>query len=80
MSLQRRFKKSVAPAIPASVVPPTELLLVDIKTASRMLSCSVWVVRSLLWSKEIPHIRIGKKFLIDPADLRAYIQRQKEVA
>ena len=45
-----------------------------------MLSCSVWVVRSLLWSKEIPHIRIGKKFLIDPADLRAYIQRQKEVA
>jgi excisionase family DNA binding protein len=58
----------------------SEPLLLDIKSAARTLSCTVWAVRSLLWSRQIPFIRIGHRFLIDPADLRAYIQRQKEGA
>ncbi len=59
---------------------PMEPMLLDIKAAARMLSCTVWAVRSLLWAKQIPHIKIGHRFLIDPADLRAFITRQKEAA
>ena len=54
-----------------------EALLVDIKTAAKLLSATPWAIRSLLWGGEIPFVRIGKKHLIDPADLRAYIQRNK---
>ena len=52
-------------------------LLLDIPATARALSSTVWAVRQLLWDKKIPHIRIGKKFLVDPQDLRAFIQRQK---
>jgi hypothetical protein len=58
----------------------TEPMLLDIPGAARALSSTVWAVRGLLWDKQIPYIKIGKKFLIDPADLRAFIQRKKEAA
>ena len=76
-------KTSVVPPHTDPVLLPTlpiEPLLVDIRGAARVLSSSVWAVRSLLWSKEIPHIKIGRKFLIDPTDLRAFIDRQKKEA
>lgn len=57
--------------------PATEPILLDIKGAAAALSSTVWAVRCLLWSKTIPYIRIGKKFLLDPNDLRAFIQKQK---
>lgn len=78
--LLKRIKKSVVPAVAPVTASPTEPLLLDIKAAAHTLSCTVWAVRSLLWSRQIPFIRIGHRFLIDPADLRAYIQRQKEGA
>ena len=62
-----------------SVVHPEPLLL-DIHAAARALSTTPWAVRSLLWDKQIPYIKLGRKFLIDPADLRAFIQRKKEAA
>jgi hypothetical protein len=55
----------------------TEPMLLDIRGAAHALSSTVWAVRRLLWDKQIPYIKIGKKFLIDPADLRAFIQRNK---
>jgi excisionase family DNA binding protein len=64
----------------AAPVPISEPLLLDIKGAARFLSCSVWAVRSLLWDKKIPYIKIGRKYLIDPADLRAFVQREKQRA
>ncbi len=57
--------------------PATQPLLVDIRAAAGLLSATVWAVRELLWSKKIPHIRIGRRFLIDPEDLRGFIARQK---
>jgi Helix-turn-helix domain len=53
-------------------------LLLDIPAAARALSTTVWAVRSLLWAKEVPFIKIGKRYLIDPADLRAFIAKRKE--
>jgi hypothetical protein len=58
----------------------TEPMLLDIRGAARALSSTVWAVRGLLWDKQIPYIKIGRKFLIDPADLRSFIQRKKEPA
>jgi excisionase family DNA binding protein len=59
-----------------STVSPEPLLL-DIHGAARMLSATPWAVRSLLWDNKIPFVKIGRKHLIDPADLRAYIAREK---
>jgi excisionase family DNA binding protein len=67
----RKKKVSVVP-----VVNPEPLLL-DIHGAARALSTTVWAVRSLLWDQKIPYIKIGRRFLIDPADLRAFIAREK---
>jgi excisionase family DNA binding protein len=74
---KKKPQSSSVLTIPSSSVEP---LLLDIRGAARVLSSSVWAVRSLLWSKEIPHIKIGRKFLIDPTDIRAFIERQKKEA
>jgi len=52
-------------------------MLLDIKAAARVLSATPWAVRSLLWDNKIPFVKIGRRHLIDPADLRAYIAREK---
>lgn len=54
-----------------------EPLLLDIHGAARALSATTWAVRSLLWDGKIPFIKIGRRFLVAPADLRAYIAREK---
>jgi excisionase family DNA binding protein len=53
-------------------------LLVDINGAAKLLSSTPWTVRGLLWARKIPFIKIGKRFLIDPADLGNFIAREKE--
>jgi excisionase family DNA binding protein len=71
-------RKAVS-AVPAQTpVTPPEPLLLDLPAAARALSSTVWTVRGLLWRSEIPHIKVGRRFLIDPADLRAFIARRKE--
>jgi len=73
------FKSDSSQAI---IVPPplSEPLLLDIPGAARVLSSTPWTVRSLLWNKQIPFIKLGRRFLIDPADLRAFIETQKKAA
>lgn len=70
MSKPKKPKSAVNQSLP-------DPLLLDVRGAAHVLSSSVWTVRGLLWRDEIPHIKIGRKFLIDPADLRAFIQRKK---
>jgi len=65
------------PSIVSIDAAAPEPLLLDIKGAARVLSSTTWTVRNLLWAKKIPFIKIGRRFLIDPADLRAFIARQK---
>jgi excisionase family DNA binding protein len=60
-----------------SVELPIEPLLLDIRGTARVLSSTVWTVRSLLWNGEIPFIKIGRKFLITPEDLRTFIEQKK---
>ena len=62
-----------------SVVPAAESpepFLLDIHGAARALSATLWAVRSLLWDGKIPYIKIGRRFLVRPADLQKYIESQ----
>ncbi len=70
----QKKKLSVVPAV------SPEPFLLDIHGAARALSTTPWAVRSLLWDKQIPFIKIGRKHLIDPTDLRKFIERSKEAA
>ena len=66
-----------APAVIPSVTPISEPILLDIKSAARLISSTPWTIRHLLWAKKIPFVKIGRRFLIDPADLRAYVAKLK---
>ena len=55
-------------------------ILLDIKAAAQALNSTVWAVRQLLWAGKLPFVKLGKKYLIDPADLRAFVEREKERA
>jgi hypothetical protein len=63
-----------------SVHPHPEPLLITIPASAQLMGTTIWAMRELLWSKKIPHIKIGKRFLIDPADLRAFVASQKQSA
>jgi hypothetical protein len=54
-----------------------EPLLVDLKSASSMISSPVSTVRRLIRQKQLKYILLGKKFLIDPADIRNLISQSK---
>jgi excisionase family DNA binding protein len=51
--------------------------LVGVVAASRYLGSSVWQVRQLIRERSIPFCRIGRRLLLDRADLDAFIAAQK---
>jgi excisionase family DNA binding protein len=51
-------------------IPPR---LVTIKEAASYCSCSVWAIRDVTWSRELPACRIGRRYLIDRGDLDRFI-------
>jgi excisionase family DNA binding protein len=52
--------------------------LLTIRAASIYMGCTVWAVRSLIWSGEIRFLRLGKKRIyIDRQDLDRWIEKQK---
>ncbi len=54
-------------------------LLLDAQSAAKALSIGQRKLWELTNRKEIACVRIGKRVLYDPADLRAFIERQKAV-
>ena len=73
----KNFRKPIAPVHQLASVPVEPglvPLLVDINGAAKLLSSTPWTVRGLLWGRKIPFIKIGKRFLIDPADLRNFLR------
>lgn len=51
--------------------------LLPIKAAAAYLSCTIWAVRSLVWNREVPSLKIGNRILFDKKDLDAYVEAQK---
>jgi hypothetical protein len=79
--VSRKRKSSPAGSVAAEIPPQcAEPLLVDIKGAARLLSVGPWAVRTLLWGRKLPYIKVGKKFLIDPQDIRTFIAESKRAA
>jgi excisionase family DNA binding protein len=61
----------------AVAVPVSAPRLLDIKNAAHYLSTSVWQMRQLVWSKQIPNVRLGHKILFDRADLDKFVEAAK---
>ncbi len=52
--------------------------LLNVKEAAEYLGgISVWTVRSLGWSGEIPEVKIGRRVLYDRQDLNRFIELRK---
>ena len=53
--------------------------LLSYEAATRYLSLSYWTVRHMVVEGHIPHIKSGKRVLIDVQDLDEWIDKNKEV-
>jgi len=53
--------------------------LLNIPDAAKYMGCTVWFVRTLIWGRQVPHVRFGKRFLLDRSDLDTFIDSQKNV-
>lgn len=51
--------------------------LVSIEEASKYLAVSEWMVRRMIWSGAVPHVRRGRRILLDLRDLDNWIDREK---
>ena len=51
--------------------------LYSIKEAAIYLGRSVWAVREMLWAGKIPHIKDGRRILLDIADMDAWIDKNR---
>ena len=53
--------------------------LLSYRDASAYMSLSYWSLRELVLNGEIPHVKFGKKVLIDRIDLDDWIETHKEI-
>jgi len=51
--------------------------LISQKEAAEYLGISYWTVRDMVFRGDIPHIRIGRRILMDIKDLEEYIKKNK---
>ena len=58
-----------------NVLPPR---LLSYQAATAYLSLSYWSVRHMVVEGQIPHIKTGKRVLIDVKDLDEWIEKHKE--
>ena len=76
MSLQSRFKRKPSPvASPETAAGGPRLL--NLKKSAEYLSAHLWALRKLVRTRQIPHVRLGRGYLIDRADLDRYIEKNK---
>jgi excisionase family DNA binding protein len=63
-----------------TTAPTISPRLLRIAEAAIYLGATVWAVRQLIWNKEIPYVRVGKRQVIDRADLDKWIDRQRALS
>jgi excisionase family DNA binding protein len=76
MPLQKRFKKPPAPA-QSPETSAGEPRLLTLKKSAEYLSAHPWALRQMVRTRQIPHVRIGRGYLIDRLDLDRYIAKNK---
>ncbi len=50
----------------------------SLKDSAVYTSLSYWTLRDLCFLKELPHVRVGKRILIDRSDLDDFLEARKE--
>ena len=51
--------------------------LYSVKEAGRYLGRSPWAIRHLIWEGHIPHVRQGRRVMVDVMDMDQFIQKHK---
>jgi len=51
--------------------------LLSQQEAAAYLGISYWTLRDLTFRGEVPHVKIGRRILVDRLDLDAYLDRAK---
>ena len=51
--------------------------LYSIEEAAHYLALSPWTIRELIWNGTLPHVRIGRRILLDRQDLDGLILHHK---
>ena len=74
---EKQSPSAISPANQQSIAQPR---LLRITEAARYLGTTPWFIRSLIWSRSIPFLQLGKRHLIDVHDLDIYIEAQKASA
>ncbi len=57
--------------------PVVEPKLLDIKSAAVYLASHPWQLRTLVWERKIPFIKLGNKYVFDRKDLDEFVDAQK---
>jgi excisionase family DNA binding protein len=60
-------------------IPSLVPRLLRIGEAAHYIGATPWFVRSLIWGREIPFVKLGKRLLLDRGDLDRYVDSQKEL-
>ena len=63
--------------IPRTLPGHSEPRLLGVREAATYLGSTVWAIRTLVWEEQVPHIKIGKRLLIDRADLDKFVDQHK---
>ncbi len=58
-----------------NALPPR---LLDYRAASSYLSLSYWSVRTLVVNGEVPHVKLGKRVLLDRLALDEWVEKNNE--
>lgn len=51
--------------------------LCSVAEAARYLAVSTWTVREMVWRGDLPHLRQGRRILLDLRDLDDWVDRAK---
>jgi hypothetical protein len=57
--------------------PPIPRRLYSIKHSAEYLDMGVHGARNLIWTRQLPCVRIGRKQFVDIRDLDAFVERNK---
>jgi excisionase family DNA binding protein len=52
---------------------PVTPRLLTVKQAAVYCACALWAIRQAIWSRELPAAFIGRRLVIDRADLDTFI-------
>ncbi len=77
---KRNLSVVASPATPLPAVNSNELFLMDIPTAARLMSTTVFAVRELCRSGQLKYVPIGHKWLISPGAIQDFIRCKEQAA